>query len=298
VSPDADIDALAAFLRRHPRVVALTGAGCSTASGIPDYRDEQGNWKPAPPVLGPEFARDAAVRERYWARSMVGWPRFAAARPNRAHAALAGLERRGVVTHTITQNVDGLHQRAGTRALTELHGALARVRCLRCDAALPRAMLQHVLLRDNPHFAEVAASAAPDGDARFEPATIGRFRVPACARCGGVLKPDVVFFGDPVPADRVQRCFGEVERADALLCVGTSLSVFSGYRFCRHAAATGKPVAAINLGRTRADPLLSIKLRRRCDEALEQLLEALSGQPDVPKALHRSEPPSNCPTMT
>jgi NAD-dependent SIR2 family protein deacetylase len=291
------VSPLTRFVRENARLVVLTGAGCSTASGIPDYRDAHGNWKPGPPVLGQDFARDEAARQRYWARSMAGWPRFHAATPNRAHRALAELERRGHVSHLITQNVDGLHQQAGSRAVTELHGTLARVRCLGCGESLPRARLQEQLLRDNPRLAGVAGVAAPDGDAQLDPSAVGTFRVPACSRCGGVLKPDVVFFGDSVPAGVVADCMAQIERADALLCVGTSLMVFSGYRFCRHAAARGKPVAAINLGRTRADELLSLKVAARCDDVLDELLDTLRDQSPVPNALHRSEPPSSSSTI-
>ncbi|HQY71960.1 MAG TPA: NAD-dependent protein deacetylase, partial [Pseudomonadales bacterium] len=228
--------ALADFVRQHPRLVVLTGAGCSTPSGIPDYRDARGNWKPGPPVLGAQFVRELPARQRYWARSLNGWPRFRAAEPNAAHRALASLEQRGHVRHLITQNVDGLHQRAGSRAVTELHGSLARVRCLGCDAVCARAEVQRVLERDNPGFRNLDAAPAPDGDAQLETQRLGGFRVPDCPRCGGTLKPDVVFFGESVPAPTVAACLDAIAQADALLCVGTSLMVYSGFRFCRHAA--------------------------------------------------------------
>ena len=288
--------ALAHFVRAHPRLVVLTGAGCSTPSGIPDYRDSAGNWKPGPPVLGTEFVRELPSRQRYWARSMNGWPRFHDARPNAAHRALASLERGGHVRHLVTQNVDGLHQRAGSRAVTELHGSLARVRCLACGAVCARAAVQRTLERDNPGFRSPDAVPAPDGDARLEAHGLAQFRVPECPGCGGTLKPDVVFFGESVPAHTVASCFDALAQADALLCVGTSLMVYSGFRFCRHAAARGQPVAALNLGRTRADDLLALKVAAPCDEVLTALLEELSVQPDVPKALHRSEPPSSTST--
>lgn len=289
--------ALADFIRQHPRLVVLTGAGCSTPSGIPDYRDARGNWKPGPPVLGAQFVRELPARQRYWARSLNGWPCFRAAEPNAAHRALASLEQRGHVRHLITQNVDGLHQRAGSRAVTELHGSLARVRCLGCDAVCTRAEVQRVLERDNAGFRNLDAAPAPDGDAQLETQRLGGFRVPDCPRCGGTLKPDVVFFGESVPAPTVAACLDALAQADALLCVGTSLMVYSGFRFCRHAAARGQPVAALNLGRTRADDLLTLKIAAPCDAVLTALLGELPVQPEVPKALQRSEPPSSTSTM-
>ncbi len=288
--------ALADFVRRHPRLVVLTGAGCSTPSGIPDYRDADGNWKPGPPVLGAQFVREPIARQRYWARSMNGWPRFAAAQPNAAHRALAGLEQRGHVQHLITQNVDGLHQRAGSRVVTELHGSLARVRCLGCGDMQSRAAVQRALERDNPGFRNPQTAPAPDGDAHLEAYGLAQFRVPDCTRCGGTLKPDVVFFGESVPAPTVETCLDALVQADALLCVGTSLMVYSGFRFCRYATARGQPVAALNLGRTRADDLLALKVAAPCDEVLTALLEELPVQPEVPKALQRSEPPSSTST--
>jgi NAD-dependent SIR2 family protein deacetylase len=297
VNVRAGAQALAEFVRRHPRLVVLTGAGCSTASGIPDYRDAAGNWKPGPPVLGAQFVRELPARQRYWARSMNGWPRFQGAQPNAAHRALASLEKRGHVRHLITQNVDGLHQRAGSRAVTELHGSLARVRCLACGVVCSRAAVQRTLERDNPGFRDLDAAPAPDGDARLEAKGLAQFRVPDCPHCGGTLKPDVVFFGESVPAQAVGTCFDALAQADALLCVGTSLMVYSGFRFCRHAAARGQPVAALNLGRTRADDMLALKVPACCDEVLTALLEELPAQPDVPKALQRSEPPSSTSTM-
>ena len=289
--------ALADFIRRHPRLVVLSGAGCSTPSGIPDYRDASGNWKPGPPVLGAQFVRELPARQRYWARSLNGWPRFQAARPNGAHRALARLEQHGHVRHLITQNVDGLHQHAGSHAVTELHGSLARVRCLACGDVCARAMVQRMLERDNPGFMNLDAAPAPDGDAQLEARGLGDFRVPDCPRCGGMLKPDVVFFGESVPAPTVANCLDALAQADALLCVGTSLMVYSGFRFCRHAVARGQPVAALNLGRTRADDMLALKVAAACDEVLAALLEELQAQPDVPNALQRSEPPSSTSTM-
>lgn len=269
-------EGLAAFVARHSRVLVLTGAGLSTASGIPGYRDKDGVRRGRTPIQGPEFRRSDAVRRRYWARSMVGWATMARAEPNAGHRAIAELEASGHLASVITQNVDGLHQRAGSRRLIELHGNLHHVVCLDCQARYTRASLQPQLERDNPELASVLAQPLPDGDAAVEPDALEDFRAPHCAACGGVLKPDVVFFGDNVPADRTAHAMAEMEAADALLVVGSSLIVFSGYRFCRMAAAAGKPIAAVNAGKTRADDLLSLKLELPAQEVLPRVVELLS----------------------
>ncbi len=264
--------ALREFVRRHPRLLVLTGAGCSTGSGIPDYRDGDGGWKRARPVMFQDFMHDSSVRQRYWARSLVGWPRFRRAVANDAHRALACLERRGHVELLVTQNVDGLHEAAGSRRVLGLHGRLDRVRCMSCSHELSREALQAALLRRNPDWAGLDARAAPDGDADLEGARFSSFDVPGCPACGGVLKPDVVFFGESVPRARVETAMASLERADALLVVGSSLMVYSGYRFARAMAAAGKPLAAVNVGRTRADELLAFKLAEPCETALACLV--------------------------
>ncbi|HEY0180810.1 MAG TPA: NAD-dependent protein deacetylase [Dokdonella sp.] len=269
-APDAQ--ALRRFLDRHRRLFVLTGAGCSTASGIPDYRDLDGGWKRRPPVTYQAFVGDAATRARYWARSLVGWRRFGRARPNAAHAALAGLEGDGRVEVVLTQNVDGLHQAAGSRNVIDLHGRLDAVRCLGCERRVPRADVQHELERRNPAWSALDALDAPDGDADLDGLDFAAFEVPGCAACGGLLKPDVVFFGENVPRGRVERAVAHLAAADAMLVVGSSLMVFSGYRFARAAAQAGKPVAALNLGRTRADDLLALKVERDCAETLRDAL--------------------------
>lgn len=266
---------LAERLRDVRRVVVLTGAGCSTDSGIPDYRDADGRWKHRRPTLYQDFMARHLVRRRYWARSMAGWPRVAAARPNAAHHALARLEASGPVAGLITQNVDGLHRAAGQRALVELHGRLDRVVCTDCGRALDRAGLQAELLRLNPGWEARLDTHAPDGDAHLEGADYRAFRVPGCPGCGGVLKPDVVFFGESVPAGRVADAAAWLEAADALLVAGSSLGVWSGLRFARWAHAAGIPVLAVNRGRTRADPLLDLKVEMDCGRALQGLAEAL-----------------------
>ncbi len=263
---------LAEFIAGHRRLLLLTGAGCSTDSGIPDYRDTDGQWKRTPPVDYRAFMADAAVRRRYWARSLVGWPRFGQARPNATHHALAALEAAGRVELLLTQNVDGLHQRAGSRRVIDLHGRLDEVRCMGCGARSPREALQRRLLDANPAWAALQAAQAPDGDADLEGDFSG-FEVPDCAACGGLLKPDVVFFGENVPRERVAAVHAHLQRADAVLVVGSSLMVYSGFRFVDAAARAGLPVAAVNLGRTRADALLSLKIEQPCAQALGFLLD-------------------------
>lgn len=262
------LPALRAFIERHPRLFVLTGAGCSTQSGIPDYRDADGGWKRSRPVMWQAFMTDPAVRRRYWARSLVGWRRFGSARPNAAHAALARLEARGSVVLLVTQNVDRLHQAAGSRRVLDLHGRLDVVRCTDCGTQVSREALQQELCRLNPAWAALDAADAPDGDADLDGRDFSGFEVPGCADCGGVLKPDVVFFGEGVPRERVRAAYAALEEADAMLVAGSSLMVLSGYRFARAAAEAAKPIAAVNLGRTRADPLLALKVAAPCAEAL------------------------------
>jgi NAD-dependent SIR2 family protein deacetylase len=266
-------NALSEFLERHARLFVLTGAGCSTESGIPDYRDADGAWKRGRPIMLNDFLAHEHARKRYWARSLVGWPRMGAARPNDAHRALAVLEARGQVEQLVTQNVDGLHQAAGSRNVIELHGRIDVVRCIACERRISRATVQRELVARNPGFAALEAAYAPDGDAVLEGIDFAAFEVPECDACGGLLKPDVVFFGETVPAERVQRAFAALARADAMLVVGSSLMVYSGYRFAKAMAEMGKPIAAVNLGTTRADALLTLKVAERCSDALAFLLE-------------------------
>lgn len=263
------------FVRRHPRLLVLTGAGVSTESGIPDYRDAEGQWKRPQPVTFQAFMGELHTRQRYWARSLLGWRTMAHARPGAAHRALATLDSAGHIELLLTQNVDGLHQAAGHRHVVDLHGRIDAVRCMGCEARSMRADLQHELLARNPDWAHLHAQAAPDGDADLEGRDFSRFEVPACRHCGGLLKPDVVFFGESVPRERVSAAMDALARADALLVVGSSLMVYSGYRFAQAAAATGKPIAALNLGRTRADELLTLKLEMSAGEALPALVGSL-----------------------
>ena len=258
---------LQTFIEAHPRLFVLTGAGCSTASGIPDYRDRDGQWKRTPPVTFAAFMQEAPARQRYWARSLVGWRRFGHAQPNATHRALVALEQQGRIELLVTQNVDGLHQRAGNTGVVDLHGRLDTVRCMACDWRGPRHAFQHALVEHNPAWARLDAAAAPDGDADLEQQDFARFDVPPCPQCGGIVKPDVVFFGENVPRERVAAAMEACRHADAMLVVGSSLMVYSGYRFAHAAAQAGKPVAAVTLGRTRADALLALKVDAPCEEA-------------------------------
>ena len=267
---------LADFIERHPRVLVLTGAGMSTASGIPDYRDKDGVRRGKAPVQGPEFRKQGAVRRRYWARSMIGYPTLARAEPNAGHRALAQLCAAGRLKGLMTQNVDGLHQQAGSFGVLELHGNIHKVVCLDCHAEFARAFVQGQLIEANPGLSGTSAQAAPDGDAHLEPASLDTFNIPWCVHCGGMLKPDVVFFGDGVPAERTARALAYMDGADALLVIGSSLTVFSGYRFCRLAAQGGKPIAAINLGKTRADDMLALKIEDSAEHVLPALVDRLN----------------------
>lgn len=260
---------------RAKRVCVLTGAGCSTESGIPDYRGPETRRRARNPIRMNQFLRDPNTRRRYWARSFVGFPRFASARPNAAHDALAALERRGVVNAVLTQNVDGLHHAAGSREVVELHGTLYRVRCLDCTAMVRRPALQQRLVRDNPDFRARLLDLAPDGDADIPEELVADFRPPACSHCGGVLKPDVVFFGDSVPRERVERAFAHLQAADVLWVVGSSLAVFSGYRFVRQAQKAGTPVGILNLTETRGDGAARWLVRQKAGAFLPALAEQL-----------------------
>jgi NAD-dependent SIR2 family protein deacetylase len=256
-------------------VTVLTGAGVSTASGIPDYRGPNTRTRSRPPIQHREFMTSEAMRVRYWARSVLGWPRFRAFQPNPAHVALAELQRRGRVRHLITQNVDGLHQRAGSPAVLELHGSLAQVRCLACGERTPRDVLQARLLAENPGALAWTSELLPDGDAELPEEALRGFVVPACG-CGGLLKPDVVFFGDAVPKDRLAVALAWSDEAEVLLVLGSSLMVYSGYRFVERARARGQRVAIVNRGPTRADALADLKLDAEVGEVLTALVRGSS----------------------
>jgi NAD+-dependent protein deacetylase sirtuin 4 len=269
-----------ARLLRGRQVAVLTGAGCSTESGIPDYRGPSSAARARKPIQYQEFIRSEAARRRYWARSAAGWPRIAGAQPNTGHIALAGLEACGAVHGIITQNVDGLHHAAGSKRVVELHGSLAMIRCLACGAQTSRTEFQERLLALNVKWAGALAAgeavAAPDGDADLEAAALQGFTVPACD-CGGVLKPDVVFFGENVPSGIVHKAWEVFDACEVLLVIGSSLTVYSGRRFIYRAQQEGKPIAVINVGPTRADEAAAVKLEAPIGVVLPRLADALSG---------------------
>lgn len=265
---------LADVLDDHDQWLVLSGAGMSTASGIPDYRGPDGRRRVQPMTIQ-EFRSSSAARQRYWARSYVGWQRFDAAAPNAAHTAVTHLQQRGVVGPVITQNVDGLHQRAGTTRVTELHGSLARVVCEHCGEHTSRRALDARMREANPTYEVSSDEIRPDGDVSLHEVDVARFVAPRCLVCGSdQLRPDVVFFGDAVDRELVAHCFELVADAPGLLVLGSSLQVMSGLRFVRRAAALGRPVVLVTRGRTRGDDLVA----RQFEEPLELILPAVAGQ--------------------
>lgn len=270
------LDSLIHFVESHPRLVVLTGAGISLASGIPTYRDENGVWLRGNPIQHPDFIKHEATRRRYWVRSFVGWPRISQTQPNAAHHALARLEQLGHIDLLITQNVDNLHHLAGSRRVVDLHGNLTEVICLDCAASSSRAEMQQRIAELNPNLLSVQAEQRPDGDAEVAESYYESLRIPACTRCGGTLMPDVVFFGGTVPKQRVERCLSALQQADGLLVVGSSLKVYSGYRFCLRASEWHKPIALLNPGWTRADDLAQLKIAAPAAELLNGLVNYLA----------------------
>jgi len=277
-APDHWIEALATLMRGR-RTLVLSGAGISTESGIPDYRGPDGMLRSRQPMQYREFVGSEEARRRYWSRSAIGWSRLAQARPNAGHQALARLEAAGAVIGIITQNVDELHQAAGSQRVLELHGTLAAVRCLACGRAETRAHFRDRLLGENPGWSparDAAAPTAPDGDAELAAGEAALRSIPACIHCGGVMKPDVVFFGENVPARRAQEAWSMLSDAEALLVVGSSLAVFSAFRFVERAARDGKPVAIVNQGLTRGDDLAAVRIEGRLGEVLPRLADSLA----------------------
>lgn len=258
-------------------LLVLSGAGISAASGIPTYRDERGVWLRSQPITHAEFLREARQRQRYWGRSLLGWPAVQAARPTPAHRHLVRLERLGAVSAVVTQNVDRLHQRAGSAKVIDLHGRLDRVHCLRCGLHSCRERLQQRLETLNPQIRPARRAPRPDGDAELAETRVDSVSVPACERCGGELMPDVVFFGGSIPRDRLAACRDALDQASGLLVVGSSLQVYSGYRFCRWAQQANKPVLIVNPGKTRADAI-AYKWSTTADHALETLLRRFEGR--------------------
>ncbi|WP_404939652.1 NAD-dependent protein deacetylase [Pseudomonas atacamensis] len=258
------------------KFLILTGAGISTPSGIPDYRDSDGVRRGRQPMMYQEFLAAPESRRRYWARAMLGWPRVRQARPNAAHEALATLQQRGRISALITQNVDTLHDQAGSHDVIELHGSLHRVLCLDCGQRSERDAIQRQMEAHNPYLSGVDAVQAPDGDTLLDPAFEARFQVPQCPHCAGErMKPDVVFFGENVAQPTAARALAAAENAAGLLVVGSSLMAYSAFRLCRVIAERGKPLMAINLGKTRADDLLDLKIEGSCEELLPWLVEEL-----------------------
>lgn len=263
------------FIDQNQKLFILTGAGCSTNSGIPAYRDRSGEWKGGNPIQHQDFIDSHRVRQRYWYRSVFGWRVIGVAVPNRVHQTLAEWELKGRIDLLVTQNVDCLHRKAGSQSLVELHGRLDQVVCLSCEEIHSRYEIQSVLESLNPEVIEAFENhqpvAGPDGDARFGAVDYSVMNVPNCVKCGGVLKPNVVFFGGSVPRQDVTTCYEALERSDAVVVVGSSLMVYSGYRFCKRAAELDKPIIAINDGQTRADHLLAFKLGGDCGEILSSV---------------------------
>lgn len=269
---NSESERLSAFLATHRKLVVLTGAGISYQSGIPTYRDNTGKWLSRTPIQEQAFLQDEHTRRRYWARSWYGWPLIRDAQPNSAHVALAQLEARGSIQLLITQNVDRLHQKAGSANVLDLHGRVDRVRCLACEHMHTRADVQAILKATNEWPETIPQTPRPDGDMDIPDDLLDDLVPPTCTACGGVLMPDVVFFGGNVPKTTVQQCMEAVEAADALLVVGSSLTVFSGFRFCRHAHKFEKPIAIANPGTTRADEFAQLRLYSPAETLLEAAL--------------------------
>jgi len=266
------------------KVLVLSGAGCSTASGLGDYRNKQGLWKRAQPITGQTFRSDTTARHRYWARSSVGWPAFAAAVPNQAHHALAQLEALGTVQNLVTQNVDELHQQAGHQSVIDLHGVLSSVSCVNCYTQQSRHRFQQRLLDKNAWLTTLDATYAPDGDADLSSdktvqQLLDKMVIPGCPNCDDLMKPDVVFFGENVPKDRVSLAMQQLREADVLLVAGSSLMVYSGFRFCRDAHQRDQPIVIFNQGVTRADEIATLRVNGDCGELLNQFAQHVSDLP-------------------
>ncbi|XP_067911405.1 NAD-dependent protein lipoamidase sirtuin-4, mitochondrial [Heterodontus francisci] len=270
-----ELEELQEFVLRSKKLLVLTGAGVSTESGIPDYRSEGvGLYARTErrPIQHCEFVRSANGRQRYWARNYVGWPQFCSHRPNAAHNVLCKWENLGKLHWLVTQNVDALHTKAGSQRLTELHGCSHRVMCLGCGDVMLRSHLQEKLTALNPGWTEEAHGIAPDGDVFLTDEQVKHFNVPSCESCGGILKPDVTFFGDTVNKEKVNFVYERVAESDAVLVAGSSLQVYSGYRFIIAAYEKKIPIALLNIGVTRADILATLKISARCGEALSCIL--------------------------
>lgn len=268
---------LAEFIAAHQPLTVITGAGCSSASGIPTYRDDDGVWLRTDPIQHGDFMGQHSKRQRYWARSFTGWPYVQAATPNETHKALARLEAEGYINLLVTQNVDRLHQRSGSRNVIDLHGRLDEVHCTDCYAILTREEMQIDLARLNPHLDKATGEIAPDGDADVADGLVARMTVPDCAKCGGILKPSVVFYGGGVEKGVVQSIYAALDNSQGLLVVGSSLMVFSSFRFCRYANQHDIPIAILNPGKTRADDLATLKIPEGSEHLLPQVVTLIKG---------------------
>ena len=275
--PEPDLLRLENFIANSEKLFVLTGAGISTESGIKDYRSEGVGLyatSTSRPTNYTDFLRSASVRQRYWARNATAWPVFSSFKPNFSHKFFATLEHRGRLHWLVTQNVDNLHHKAGSRMLTELHGTVFSVTCLSCRQMVPRDELQERIHVENPGWSAIPEGFAPDADVFVPEESVKRFKTPHCERCGGILKPDVVFFGDSVPKRRVDAINRCIEDADACMVVGSSLETYSSYRhICFARQKLGLPLLIINIGRTRADHLGGLKISGRCGEAFKLLTE-------------------------
>ncbi|XP_055939464.1 NAD-dependent protein lipoamidase sirtuin-4, mitochondrial-like [Argiope bruennichi] len=272
-SPDS-VSMLQDFVNKYSKVFVLTGAGVSTESGLPDYRSKDvGLYDRSPnrPVLYKDFISKTEVRKRYWARNFAGWKLFSSAQPNEVHRFLSLWEQKGGLHWLVTQNVDRLHHKAGSQRVTELHGTSYVVKCLSCPNLFSRNLFQ-IILRDlNPNFNVESTEIAPDADVHLDPELAKSFKIPDCEKCGGILKPDVVFFGESVPKEKVFELYDKVEKSDAILVLGSSLEVYSGYRFVHAASEFKKCIGIVNIGPTRADKLATFKITARCGGILPKI---------------------------
>ena len=263
-------------LIQHTHWLVLTGAGVSAESGVPTYRDRHGVWQRKPPVTHQEFIQDHTARQRFWSRNMVGWRFMVSAKPNIAHNTLVDLEAIGYVGCLVTQNVDGLHQRAGSQKVIDLHGRVDTVTCISCQLKFPRQPLQQWLEQNNPDYAALSGAIAPDGDADIDELDYSAMQIPYCEYCGGILKPDAVFYGDSVPVQRLADAEREMLNAKGLVVVGSSLTTYSGYRFCLWAQQQKKPIVIINQGATRADTIATQCTDENCSQVLQNWLQRVN----------------------
>jgi NAD-dependent SIR2 family protein deacetylase len=263
-----EIEQLSHFIDRHRRLLVITGAGLSVNAGIPTYRDDSGTWQRSEPIMHQQFINQHEQRQRYWSRSTRGWPMLANAKPSLSHHYLAWLEKTDKLKLLVTQNVDRLHQQAGNQRVIDLHGRVDRTICLSCSHYQDRNSLQAQLLSENPQLQALQATPAPDGDADISDYDTRTITYPSCSQCGGIIMPDVVFYGGNVPKARHEQIAQSLAEVDGVLILGSSLMVYSAFRICKAAAAQGIPIAAVNRGITRADDLLALKLSVDCDEGL------------------------------